>query len=41
MNPHNPDPLTTERLRMENLGKGFIILLFAMLLVVGHYFFNY
>jgi len=38
MNSKDIDPLTVERIRMENFGKGFIIFLFAMLIFAGHYF---
>jgi len=41
MIPNKPDPLTVERIRMENLGRGFIILLVAVLIFAGHYLFNY
>lgn len=35
------DPLTSERIRMENLGKFFIFCLFIAVLFAGHYFLNY
>jgi Na+-transporting methylmalonyl-CoA/oxaloacetate decarboxylase gamma subunit len=41
MIPKKPDPLTLERIRMENIGKGFIFLVLAMLIFAGRYFFNY
>jgi len=40
MKPSQIDPLTTERIRMENLGRVFIFFLVAMLIFAGHYFFD-
>jgi SNF family Na+-dependent transporter len=34
------DPLTQERIRMENLGRVFIILFFLALIFAGHFFLN-
>ncbi len=41
MKPSKIDPLTTERIRMENLGRVFMLVLFAMLIFAGHYFLNF
>lgn len=38
---HDNDSLNAERIRMENLGRVFIIILFASLVVVGHFLFGY
>jgi hypothetical protein len=41
MIPNKPDLLTRERIRMENIGKGFIFLVVAVLIFSGRYFFNW
>ena len=40
VNHDKPDSLTLERIRMENLGRGFIALLVMTLIFAGHYFLN-
>lgn len=40
-NSNSTDPLVSERVRMENLGRGFIIFLFAILLFAGYFLFGY
>lgn len=37
MNPQNMDPLTAERIRMENIGRGFIIFIFGLVVLAGFY----
>jgi hypothetical protein len=39
--PKSTDSLNAERLKMENLGRGFIIFLVAALIFAGRYFFNF
>jgi hypothetical protein len=40
VNTEKPDSLTLERIWMENLGRGFIVLLVVTLVFAGHYFLN-